>query len=171
MKRYSAIFMFLIISASAFAQDRTDELTAQKRDDIKKLMEVTGATQIAGQMAESILQAFMQNLKQLRPDVPNQAVTVMNDELVALFKEKMEAPGGLVDLQIPIYNKYFTHSEIKGLLAFYQTDLGRKIVEVLPKVTSESMVTGQEWGKGLGPEIVQRLQSALKKQGIELPDK
>ena len=171
MKRYFAIILLFIFSASAFAQNLTDELTAQKRDDIKKLMVITGATQIAGQMAESILQTFMKSLKQLRPEVPDQAVTVMNDELVALFKEKMEAPGGLVDQQIPIYNKYFTHSEIKGLLAFYQTDLGRKIVEVLPKVTGESMATGQEWGKGLGPEIVQRLQSALKKQGIELPDK
>jgi hypothetical protein len=36
--------------------------------------------------------------------------------LDSFFKEKMNEPGGLFDLVIPIYDKYFTHSEIKGLL-------------------------------------------------------
>ena len=93
----------------------------------------------------------------------------MKKELNALFQEKTEAPGGLVDQLIPIYNKYFTHEEIKRLYAFYQTDLGQKVIRTMPKATSEAMVAGEAWGQSLGPEIMQRLQEAVKREGIELP--
>jgi uncharacterized protein len=69
-----------------------------------------------------------------------------------------------------IYNKYLTHEEIKGLLVFYKSELGQKAIDVMPKMTSEAIVLGQAWGQGLGPELVQRLQAALKKEGIELPN-
>lgn len=172
MRRFCAVFfLYSLFCASTLAQNRLDELTPEKRDDIKKLMVVTGSSQIGDQLGGVVMESIIKSVKSARPDVPDRVFTVIKNELMALFKERMDAPGGLFERVIPIFDKYYTHSEIKGLLAFYQTDLGRKAIEVMPKATSESIVVGQAWGESLGPEIVKRIEQALKKEGIELPDR
>ena len=71
-----------------------------------------------------------------------------------------------MDQVVPIYNKYLTHPEIKELLAFYQTPLGEKIRSVLPQITHESMLAGQQWAQKLIPEIDKRVEESLKREGI-----
>jgi hypothetical protein len=90
----------------------------------------------------------------------------MDRELMALFSEKMSAPGELIDQVIPVYDKHFTHQEILELLAFYQTPIGKKTILVLPKVTNESMLAGQRWGQSLGPEIERRIINSLTREGL-----
>lgn len=55
-----------------------------------------------------------------------------------------------MDLIVPIYDKYLSDEEIKGLIQFYQTPLGQKTLKVLPTVMSESREAGRKWGEGLG---------------------
>lgn len=146
-----------------------DELTAQKREDIRQLMVSTGGSKIAMQFAASVTQNLSKALKAARPDVPERVFSIVNSELIALFEERLAAPGGMIERVIPIYDKYFTHAEVRELLAFYRTPIGRRAIEVLPKVVGESMAAGQAWGKSLEPEINRRIEAALKQEGIELP--
>jgi uncharacterized protein len=148
-----------------------DELTAQKKEDIRKLIATTGGTKIAVQFAGALTQNLAKTLKAARPDVPERVFTVINSELIALLEERMNTPGGMVDRVIPVYDKHFTHSEIRELLAFYQTNIGRKAIDVLPKIIGESIAIGQAWGQSLGPEINRRVEAILKKEGIEIPRK
>jgi hypothetical protein len=69
---------------------------------------------------------------------------------------------------VPIYAKHFTHKEIKALLKFYQTDLGRKTIKVWPLILQESMLLAQDWWKSLSPVIRKRLNTRFKNEGIEL---
>lgn len=146
-----------------------DELSPQKREDIRKLMVNTGGSKIAVQFAASITRNLAKALKAARPDVPERVFSVINSELLALFEERMSAPDGMIERVIPIYDKYFTHAEIRELLAFYDTQVGRKAVDVLPQIVGESMAAGQAWGQSLEPEINRRVEAALKREGIEIP--
>lgn len=148
-----------------------DELTDQKKADIRKLIVSTGGTRIGIQFADAITKNMARTLKAARPDIPDRIFTIVNKELITLFEERMNVPGGIVDRIIPIYDKYLTHSEIRELLAFYETSIGRKAIEVLPKVVGESMIIGQAWGESLAPEVNRRIEATLKKEGIELPRK
>jgi hypothetical protein len=143
-----------------------DELTPEKAADIKHLLEVTGSANIGLQFASAISEQMFKNLKAARPDIPDQALTVVKRELTTLLSEKMTAPGGLMDQMIPIYARHFTHGEIRELAAFYQTPVGRKAIAVLPQVLSESMAAGQRWGQSLVPEIQQRVAAALEREGL-----
>lgn len=165
LNRLILILLFLfsgLIGQVAIA----DELTAAKYSDIKRLMDVTGSANIAKQFASAISQQIFQTLKTSRPEIPDRALAVMDKELMALFSEKLSAPGGLMDHIIPVYDKYFTHQEIRELLAFYQTPIGKKSILVLPKVVGESMMAGQRWGQSLGPEIEKRVIPALRREGL-----
>jgi hypothetical protein len=80
----------------------------------------------------------------------------------------MTAKGGFLDRVVPIYAKHFNHGEIKGLLKFYQTDLGQKTIKVWPLILQESMLLAQDWWKALAPLIKDRVNNRFKKEGIEL---
>jgi len=163
-----AVFIALAVTVGA-SLARADELTPEKRDDIKQLIVSTGGTRLGIQFATVVTQGMAKTLKAMRPDIPERVFVVMNQEMIGLFEEKMNAPGGLVDRIVPVYAKHFTHQEIRDLVAFYQTDTGRKAMQVLPQIVAESMTLGQEWGRSLSPEINQRVEAVLRKEGIELP--
>jgi hypothetical protein len=170
-RAFAVLILCIAISASGMAQGRVEELTPEKRADINSLMVMTGSVKIGAQLADGIMESFMKAIKSAKPDIPDRVFAIMRKEMMDLFQEQMEKPGGLVDQMIPIYNKYLTHEEVKGLLAFYRSDLGQKAIAVLPKMTGEAITLGQTWGISLGPEIERRIKEALKKEGIELPDK
>jgi hypothetical protein len=79
------------------------------------------------------------------------------DRLVDLFFEKFHAkrdPNHLMDLLMPIYAKYYTDEDLKGLIALYQTPLGKKMLTVLPKIMAESQAAGGQWGQQLGRDCM-----------------
>ena len=78
------------------------------------------------------------------------------------------AKKGFLDMVVPIYAKHFSHKDIKGLLRFYQTDLGKKTIKIWPLILQESMSLAQEWSKSLGPIIQKNVNTRFKKEGIDL---
>ncbi|NMH89299.1 DUF2059 domain-containing protein [Flavivirga algicola] len=60
-----------------------------------------------------------------------------------------EANGTLDALYTKIANLYmaeFTQDEIEALVAFYNTDLGKKLAEKQLDLTQKAMMFGQSWG-------------------------
>jgi uncharacterized protein len=46
---------------------------------------------------------------------------------------------------VDIYVKHFTHDEVRALLDFYTTPVGRKVIRVMPMLAQESSAAGQRW--------------------------
>jgi hypothetical protein len=143
-----------------------DELTPEKRADIRQLVGVSGA-KLPTHLAEATAQNTARLLRDARPDIPDRFYVVLRRELTALFEERMDAPGGLVERLTAIYDRQLTHPEVKALLAFYQTPLGQKSLALVPTLIDE----GASWAQTLAPDIRKRLQAALGKEGMELPRK
>ena len=163
--------VFCMLAVLCAFSARADELTPAKKDDIRKLIVITGNAKIAEQFAGAVTKNVTDMLTAARPDIPQRVFVVINQELTKLFKERMDAPDGLVDMTIPIYARYFSHAEIRELLTFYQSSIGQKAITALPNVMAESMAAGRKWGQSLGPEINRRVAATLKKEGIEMPRK
>ncbi|HLA76167.1 MAG TPA: DUF2059 domain-containing protein, partial [Vicinamibacteria bacterium] len=116
-----------------------------KADDIRRLLEVSGA----GRMGQQVMDAMLPAHKKAFPQVPE------------AFWEgfRAEARGDdLIALVVPVYDKHLTHAEIRGLIEFYQGPLGQRLIEVQPQIVQESMAAGQKWGEGLARKILKRLQ-------------
>ena len=67
-------------------------------------------------------------------------------------------------MTIPIYDKNFSHEDIRGLIAFYQTPLGATLIEKLPVIAQESMAAGMKWGEEIGQKAVAKLQAQEEKK-------
>jgi uncharacterized protein len=92
-----------------------------------------------------------------------------NPRIPAVFWDRFVARARtrrseFVELLVPIYDQRFSPAELRDLLAFYQSPLGLRLLEVQPDLTRDAMLAGQKWGMRLGTEIGQELAA----EGIQI---
>jgi hypothetical protein len=138
----SLIATILVVHTSVCAQSRPSE---QMQNDIRELMQVTGAAALAVQMMQQVIS----QMQQVRPEVP--------EEFWIRFIAKADTDE-LIEMIVPIYARHFTPDEIKGLLDFYRTPLGRKVIATLPAIVEESADAGEQWGEQLSKQVVEELE-------------
>lgn len=161
----AARVLLLVVLVAFPARAFPEELSAQKRADIEKLLEMTGALALGRQMSDFFVTRFTEALRQTRPDIPQQVLDVLPEEVDAVVSANMDDLKAGV---IPIYHKHFTGRDIEEMIGFYSTPLGQKTIRLLPVLMSESMQFGEQWGRSLAPAIEQRVKARLKKEGYEL---
>jgi uncharacterized protein len=140
---------FAILCALPLGAQQPQENVEAKQQDIRRLMEMTGAAKLGLQLGGQLLDTF----KQQNPNVPE---TFWDDLLKELDAES------LVNLLVPIYDKHLTHEDIKGLIAFNESPLGRKVNGVMPTILQESMQAGQQWGMEVAQKVLQKLEARQK---------
>lgn len=122
-----------------------------KEADIRRLLELTGTKGL-------VEQTMAEMTKSLKPTLANSLPPGdYRDKLIDLFFAKFMAKAdtqSLLDLAIPSYDKNFTHEEIRGLIQFYQTPLGKKSIAVMPQLLAESQEKGRKWGEDLGRQCM-----------------
>jgi len=143
MKKILTLLTFFVLSTSVcFSQTSTEYKTA-----LKKMMIASGAENTYKVVIDQMVAAF----KTQKSNVPEEFWTEMGAEMV---KTSMT---DLVDMLAPVYEKHLTLADINGLIAFYQSPIGKKFAEKTPFITQESMQIGQQWGMKLGQKIVDKL--------------
>ena len=162
MKIRLILFMlFFAVSSFAYAQE---EVTAEEKAAIQKFLEMTGSMDIGLMFSKVMVEQMTDLLKQSNPEIPPRAFTILEEEVDAIIREEL---GAFVEMLYPIYHDHFTLSEVNGLISFYETPLGRKVVATLPLITQESMLAGQQWGETLAPKIGPRIMRRFQEEGIE----
>ncbi|HZR56388.1 MAG TPA: DUF2059 domain-containing protein [Terriglobales bacterium] len=151
-------------SAPAVEQSKIDPA---KEADIRRLLDLAGTT--------SLMTQLMQGMeKDLKPMMARALPAGdYRDKLVDLFflkfHSKLELPH-LLDMAVPVYDKYYSHEEIKGLIQFYGTPLGQKMVSVMPKMSVELQNAGRQWGEGIGRDSMREVLSEHPDLGKALSD-
>ncbi|MBI1397277.1 MAG: DUF2059 domain-containing protein [Betaproteobacteria bacterium] len=171
MHKIIATALVVLCAATATLPARADDLTAAKKADILKLMEITGALRIGDAMSQSIVAQITQNLKARQPPLPQKAYEIVADEVPKVISEELTAKGGYIDQITPVYHRHMTDDEIKGLIAFYSTPLGKKAVSVMPMIAQEGMAVAKGWARTIGPKLDQRLKASFKQAGIDIDAK
>lgn len=118
---------------------------------VKNLMNKTGAGNLSMQMMGQMIPA----LKNMLPDASE---TFWEDVM-----KEIDADG-IVDLVIPIYQKYLTEADVTALNAFYDTPAGKKMVSVQPAIMQESMSIGQAWGQKIAQDVMQKYKEQESKK-------
>lgn len=121
MKKLVFTVAFLSVTDFGFAQ------TNDFKQDVLKMMEVSGAN------------ASQEEL------IKNQILPMVAEEKRADLKKDVQAVFGEINSDVAdLYMKKFTHDEVKEILKFYESPVGKKMSEVTPEITSESMKAGEK---------------------------
>ena len=131
-------------STPASSSTQADKDQAAKRAEIRQLIELTGAANISADALRQIISPLRTGF----PQVP--------DEFWDTFIKEVRSEE-LIDLVIPIYDKYYTRAEIHDLTTFYQSPVGQKTIKVLPKLSAEAIDAGQEWGRMVADRAMRKL--------------
>jgi uncharacterized protein len=123
---------------------RAEESAKQK--DIRKLLKITGS----GELGTQVMSQMIASMKKSMPQVPEK---FWGDFMKEVHTEE------LIDLIVPVYDRNLNHDDIKELIRFYESPTGKKFVSVLPKITQESMVVGEKWGRELAQKVIVKLQA------------
>jgi hypothetical protein len=157
--RFAAL-LASVLSLMLLRPSYGDELNFEKKAAIKELLEVTGAMQMGEVFANAFSQQMTQVLKKSKPDINN-------EEVNALIHEELVVKESFYPYMYPVYHKYLTLDETRGLIRFYRTPLGKKAISVMPKMTQEGMNAGQAWGQSIAPKLQQRVSERFKREGIQ----
>jgi hypothetical protein len=125
-----------------------------KEADIRKLLEVTNASALMEQSIENMEKNIKPMMAKALPEGD------YREKLVDLFFERFHSKldvQKLLDLAVPLYDKYLSDAEIKGLIQFYQTPLGQKALKVLPQLTAELADAGRKMGETIGRESMMEI--------------
>ncbi|HZH63293.1 MAG TPA: DUF2059 domain-containing protein [Flavisolibacter sp.] len=141
MKSFLLATIFLSLSLIGNSQ------SPSKTKAIKNLLEASGGSN----MSKMIFNNIMNSLQ-----VPD----TMAYRNIMREVEKEADFDGLIGALIPIYDKYYTEVEINELVAFYNTPVGKKSIEVIPALYKDSFALGQQWGKKLMEKVQKKMQEA-----------
>lgn len=140
-----AIALALTLAVAGAAQAKPQQATTAQ---IHQLLRETGAAKLMHSMMGQMMASVLPVMSKAAPCVPQSYWQNFGGA---------DAESDLVNKIIPIYQRHFTQDDIDGLLKFYRTPLGQKLVRVQPEIASESMEIGQTWGRSRMQQMVDKL--------------
>jgi hypothetical protein len=134
MKKIIFTFAFILIAQLTIAQDEAF------KKDILKVMEMSGTN-------AQIILAKEQVLKMVPADKQ------------AAFNAEFEASlPSYYDKMAKVYSEVYTKEDVKAMIAFYESPVGKKMSAKSGELAEKSMVAQQEWGTALQPMIMKYVQ-------------
>ena len=122
MKKFILTAAFLLVAQLGMSQDATFKA------DVLKVIEKSGA---AGP------------IKSVKDQVIG---SIPEDKREAFSKDFDDALPALFDKMAVIYMETYTHEDVKEMLKFYDSPVGKRIFENSADLYKKSTAAGQEWG-------------------------
>jgi hypothetical protein len=125
MKKLLLPIAFLLIAQLTIAQD------ASFKADVLKLISISGADA---------------QIKMVKPQVLNM---VPENKKENFSKEFDASIPSLLDKMANVYMEIYTPADIKAMIVFYESPVGKKMSEKAGELGQKSMQAGQEWSQEL----------------------
>jgi hypothetical protein len=153
--KFKFLIIALLICGAAKAQTAKN-ITPAHLKAAEDMFRASGAdTLFKSSMATMLKQASANMPEDKRPKF----IEVMNQ-----FIAKYVSWDLLKDQMAVMYASEFTEAELKGLIAFYNTPLGKKLNAKQPLLMQKGALLGQQAVQGHQVELQQMMQEAFKSQ-------
>ncbi len=141
MRKWKGGGLFLALVAS---MGTASAATQPSEEQVRQLMEVVGVGKMLSQMNSQAVTVMQQSL----PCVPS-----------SYWQGYMDANGTqqFIGRLVPIYQRHFTAEEIDGMLKFYRSPLGQKVITEMPTTMGEANQAGLQWSKERSDQMIAEL--------------
>ena len=135
--------IILTLALVCIAQLGFSQVDEAFKKDVLKVIENSGA-------ANQMKSAKGQILKMI-PEAKQAAFIVEFDATLPSLYDKLAA----------VYMEVYTKEDIKGMLAFYESTVGKKMAASSGVIMEKSQEAGQEWGQGLQGMMAKYMEQSL----------
>lgn len=180
MRRIPTVLASLmLVAASAHAQTPpppaapgavSPTVAAITKPSDEAIKEATTLTQMIGvnhqsQQLIAIMRGQMIQLVMRSGNKPqDEAIKIVDEVLMPDFIAQQDE---LTQDIINVWASNFTVDDLKGLEAFYNTPLGKKLIATLPAVTQQGMAAGQAWGQRIYKAAIEKHKDDLIARGLK----
>ena len=92
----------------------------------------------------------------------------LNEVAAKLRAELTPRVAELLNDGAKLYASRFTEQELKDVLAFYKSPLGRKVVAQEPSILDQSAANVDDWANKLADEVIAKFRAEMRKKGHEI---
>ena len=128
----------LVLTSPGRAQDVSPEFER----DVRTLMDFIESPEIIDRTVSTLMPLAVQPFRKAMPDAPEAMFAMLEDEMEAIIHEAIVQSR---DNDAELVANHFTHAEVRQLIAFYRTDVGRKLVAKLPEIAKEREAWVAKW--------------------------
>ena len=124
------------------------------------MFEIMQYDKLIGQMGDVVSDQIITQWRERDPDLISEA----ESELRTIARDSMTTM--LTDAKpfvVQLWSKHFSEGELRELLAFYKSAVGRKSIERTPQITQETMAWLQQAQMKSLPELMARIDAAMEK--------
>jgi hypothetical protein len=125
MKKLLLSIAFMLLAQITIAQD------AGFKPDVLKLISISGADA---------------QIKMVKPQILNM---IPESKKESFSKEFDASIPSLLDKMANVYMEIYTPADIKAMIVFYESPVGKKMSEKAGELGQKSMQAGQEWSQEL----------------------
>ena len=131
--------------APLFAQDPD---RAGKIQDIKRLLALMDAEKATNQMFDQMAAA----MKTASPD---------GDSFLQEFRKEMTIDK-MMEIAVASYEKYLSRDDVRAMIRFYDSPAGRRLVEAMPKITSEMATQSMALSQEIARKLIEKAKEPAK---------
>jgi hypothetical protein len=130
----------------------------------KEIMALKGAATIFGALIPGVIEQGKSMFEQQNPALGKD----LSEVAAKLRVDYAPRLAGLMAEVAALYASHFTETEIKEILAFYKTPVGKKMIAEEPKAIDKSMTYAQDWAVKLSGEVATKIRAEMKKKGHDI---
>ena len=147
-------FLIFMGLATVVKGQNTELINPQKKALVLEMVDIVGTKKYLQVMSDYV----KENLKQTYPQYADMLIEELSNYL---------RYDSMVAQLLPIYAKHYSEQDLQGIIAFYKSPVGKKMLAEMPAILQESMEVNKERSKLLQEKITQRIQELEDKKKIQ----
>lgn len=161
--RYRFLLLVVLVTSGLAGMARADVGDPEALKLAREIQAASHASAMGDQILTQVMTSFTNGLNSANPG-KNQEIQDLLNQVV--MPELRKAMPDLLDQSAVVYANNFSVDELKQLLAFYQSNIGQKLVTKLPVIMQQSNAHTQEFMQKLMPGIIAKMQEQIKARGL-----
>ncbi len=130
----------------------------------KQLIQIKGSTTYFDPLVPGVIEQAKNMFAQQSPNL----IKELNDVAAQLRTELAPRHDELNEQFARLYAQHFTEQELKDILAFYSSPVGKKLTAEEPAFVEQSLRYAQDWANKLSDDVIAKMRAAMKKKGHDL---
>jgi hypothetical protein len=154
----------LLVGGRSHAAEEPDPEALKAAKELCAIVSKDTLKQMSAQLSKMAWPGIEKSLREKQT-----VTTAQVDSLRQEFERiQVDFLANVMDDAPPIYARHFTASELREMIAFYQTPVGKKAIAVLPQVMTEVMAVIMPKLPKVQEAVGQSFSKVLRKRGFSI---
>jgi hypothetical protein len=115
------------------------------------------------QVVPAMLAQLERNVTSTRPELKD----ALHETVLAIEPEFVKTEQGVMTDAVKFFAGKLTEQELKDVMTFYESPVGKKFVAVEPAMVQEVAARARAWRQQLSTDMLARAREEMKKKGLD----